>query len=138
MNTSKRSNRVDGVAKVTGKAKYAAEFQLKDTAHGFLVLSTIAKGKIKTIDTLEAGKQAGVVRIFTHKNVPKLAFTDAKDKDGVAPGGKPFRALQTDEIFFNAQPVALVIAETFEQARSAANLVKIPTRKDNDDQLEDV
>ena len=121
----KEVNRVDGVAKVTGKAKYAAEFQLKDTAHGFLVLSTIAKGKIKMIDTLEAEKQPGVVRIFTHKNVPKLAFTDAKDKDGVAPGGKPFRALQTDEIFFNAQPVALVIAETFEQARSAANLVKI-------------
>ena len=121
----KETNRVDGVAKVTGKAKYAAEFQLKNTAHGFLVLSTIAKGNIKSINTSEAERQSGVIRVFTHKNMPKLAFKDPKDKDGVAPDGKPFRALQSDEIHFNAQPVALVVAETFEQARYAASLVKL-------------
>lgn len=121
----KPTSRVDGVAKVTGAAKYAAEFSAPNTAHGFLVLSSIAKGKIKSIDASEAEKSSGVVRVFTHKNAPKLPFTDEKDKDGVAPGGKPFRALYTDEIFFSNQPIALVVAETFEQARFAASLVKI-------------
>jgi xanthine dehydrogenase YagR molybdenum-binding subunit len=121
----KPTSRVDGAAKVTGAAKYAAEFQAPNLAHGFLVLSTAANGKIKSIDTMEAEKQPGVVKIFTHQNAPKLAFKDKRDKDELAPEGVSFRALQSDKIHFNGQPVALVIAETFEQARWAARLVKI-------------
>ena len=117
-------SRVDGVAKVTGKAKYAAEFSAPNLAHGFLVTSAIAKGKIKSIDAGAAEKAPGVIKIFTHANAPKLAFTDAKDKDGVAPPGNPFRALQTNEILFSQQPIALVVAETYEQARYAARLIK--------------
>ena len=71
----KEMSRVDGVAKVTGKAKYAAEFKVPNLAYGFLVMSTIAKGTIKSIDTKEASGAAGVIRIFTHENYPKLAAT---------------------------------------------------------------
>jgi xanthine dehydrogenase YagR molybdenum-binding subunit len=109
----KEMSRVDGVAKVTGKAKYAAEFQVNNAAYGFIVTSTIAKGAIKSIDTSEAERQAGVIKIYTHLNAPK---SQNKSKD--------FVALQSEKIVFNAQPIALVVAETFEQARFAARLVK--------------
>ncbi|CAN5442218.1 xanthine dehydrogenase family protein molybdopterin-binding subunit [soil metagenome] len=109
----KEMSRVDGVAKVTGKAKYAAEFQVKNVAYGFIVSSEIAKGTIKSINAREAEKQTGVIRIFTHLNSVKT-----KEKDDA------FVALQSDKIVFNGQPIALVVAETFEQARHAARLVK--------------
>ncbi len=109
----KGMSRVDGVAKVTGKAKYAAEFQVNNAAYGFIVQSTIAKGAIKTIDISEAAKQMGVIKIYTHLNAPKSL---AKGDD--------FVALQSAKIVFSGQPIALVVAETFEQARFAAHLVK--------------
>jgi xanthine dehydrogenase YagR molybdenum-binding subunit len=65
-------SRVDGVAKVTGKAKYAAEFRVPNLAYGFIVLGTVAKGTIKSIDTREAEASVGVIRAFTHLNAPKL------------------------------------------------------------------
>lgn len=117
-------SRVDGVAKVTGQAKYAVEFQAKNVAYGYIVQSTIAKGSIKSIDISQAEKQSGVIKVFTHQNAPKLAFTDKADKDEMAPGGTPFRALYTDKVMFSGQPIALVVAETFEQARFAAHLIK--------------
>jgi xanthine dehydrogenase YagR molybdenum-binding subunit len=122
-------SRVDGVAKVTGKAKYAAEFAVPNLAYGFIVLGSVAKGSIKTIDTQEAEKAGGVVRIFTHLNTPKLGPKPSTE-EAPARGNQPepdksFRALQSEKIFFNAQPVALVVAETYEQARYAARLVKL-------------
>ena len=121
----KEMSRVDGVAKVTGAAKYAVEFQANNTAYAFIVQSEIAKGAITAIDTKDAEKQTGVIKIFTHLNAPKLAFTDKKDKDEMSPNGStPFRALYTDKILFSGQPIALVIAETYEQARFAVRLVK--------------
>ncbi|GIU82891.1 MAG: xanthine dehydrogenase family protein molybdopterin-binding subunit [Acidobacteria bacterium] len=108
----KEMSRVDGIAKVTGTAKYSAEFQLKNMAYGYIVQSTIAKGQITKIDTSEAEKQPGVLKVYTHLNTPK-----SKSNDG-------FVALQSDRIFFNGQPIAFVVAETFEQARYAAQLVK--------------
>lgn len=120
----KEMSRVDGVAKVTGAAKYAVEFQAKNVAYGFIVQSEIAKGAITAIDTKDAEKQTGVIKIFTHLNAPKLAFTDEKDKDEMSPNGTTWRALYTDKILFSGQPIALVVAETFEQARFAARLVK--------------
>ncbi len=120
-------SRVDGVAKVTGKAKYAAEFQVPNIAYGFLVTSTVSKGAIKTIDTAEASRAPGVIRIYTHENAPKPAppqSAELKPQDNARERDKSFRALQSDKIVFNQQPIALVLAETFEQARHAARLVK--------------
>ena len=131
----KEMSRVDGVAKVTGKAKYAAEFQTPNVAYGFIVNGTIAKGTIKSIDTSEAERAAGVVRVFTHLNTPKLgpkAPTEQQQRD------KTFRALQSDKIFFNAQPIALVVGETYEQARYAARLVKatyVPEKHETDTEV---
>ncbi|RYG19360.1 xanthine dehydrogenase family protein molybdopterin-binding subunit, partial [bacterium] len=125
----KETSRVDGVAKVTGKAKYAAEFQVPNVAYGFVVLGTATKGAIKTIDTSEAERSPGVVRVFTHLNAPRLG---PKESTETAPPranqperDKSFRALQSPKIVFNRQPVALVVAETYEQARHAARLVKV-------------
>ncbi|MCU1290846.1 MAG: aldehyde oxidase [Acidobacteria bacterium] len=123
----KEMSRVDGVAKVTGKAKYAAEFQVPGIAYGFIVQSTIGKGTIKSIDTAEASRAPGVIRIYTHENAPKPAppkSAELKPQTNSQERDKSFRALQTNRIFFNMQPIALVLAETFEQARYAARLVK--------------
>jgi xanthine dehydrogenase YagR molybdenum-binding subunit len=124
----KEMSRVDGVAKVTGQAKYAAEFQVPNLAYGFIVLGTVAKGTIKAIDTREAEAAAGVIRVFTHLNAPKLgpkASTEESPPRATREPDKSFRALQSDRIYFNAQPVALVVAETYEQARYAARLVNV-------------
>ncbi|HEX8128784.1 MAG TPA: xanthine dehydrogenase family protein molybdopterin-binding subunit [Pyrinomonadaceae bacterium] len=125
----KEMSRVDGVAKVTGRAKYAAEFRVPNLAYGFIVLGTVAKGTISAIDTREAERAPGVVRVFTHLNVPKLGpkpvTEDAPPRGGQQERDKSFRALQSDRIYFNAQPVALVVAETYEQARYASRLVRV-------------
>ncbi|MCD2164869.1 xanthine dehydrogenase family protein molybdopterin-binding subunit [Comamonas koreensis] len=115
----KETTRVDGVAKVTGKAKYTAEFQVPHVAYGFVVLSTVAKGRITAIDTREAEQAAGVVRVFTHLNAGRLGKKPAAD---AAPQWA--WPLQSDRVFFNGQPIALVVAESYEQARYAARLVK--------------
>jgi xanthine dehydrogenase YagR molybdenum-binding subunit len=123
----KEMSRVDGVAKVTGKAKYAAEFKVPNLAYGFIVLGSVAKGTIKTMDTREAERAPGVIRVFTHLNTPKLgpkASTEYAPPRNSREQDKSFRALQSERIYFNAQPVALVVAETYEQARYAARLVK--------------
>ncbi|HEX9967332.1 MAG TPA: xanthine dehydrogenase family protein molybdopterin-binding subunit [Solirubrobacterales bacterium] len=122
-------SRVDGVAKVTGKAKYAAEFRVPNVAYGFIVLGTIAKGRIQSIDAREAESAPGVIRVLTHRNAPKLgpkaSHEEAPPRATQEEEDKSFRPLQSDRILFNGQPVALVVAETYEQARYAARLVKV-------------
>ncbi len=110
----KDMSRVDGFAKVTGQAKYASEYTLPNVAYGYIAQSTVAKGVIKSIDTSEAEKQGGVLKVFTHLNAAKT-----KSKDPA------FCALQSDKVLFAGQPIALVVAETFEQARFASRLVKV-------------
>src|SRR5215210_8859274 len=124
----KEMSRVDGVAKVTGRAKYAAEFRVPNLAYGFIVLGSVARGTIKAIDTREAESAGGVIRVFTHLNAPKLgpkASHEQSPPRAKEEQDKSFRALQSDRIFFNMQPVALVVAETYEQARYASRLVKV-------------
>jgi xanthine dehydrogenase YagR molybdenum-binding subunit len=120
----KEMSRVDGIAKVTGKAKYAAEFKVPNLAYGFLVMSEIAKGTIKSIETAEAIRAPGVIRIFTHENFPKAVVSGGQNSTNNQGGDRSFKALQSNQIYFNMQPIALVVAETFEQARYAARLVK--------------
>ncbi len=116
-------SRVDGRAKVTGTAKYIAEHRFPNMAYGYLVQSTIAKGKITKIDTSEAEKQPGVIKVLSHQNVPKLAVPER-------PVPHPFYAMTSDQILFNGQPIAVVVAETFEQARYGASLVKVAYDKE--------
>jgi xanthine dehydrogenase YagR molybdenum-binding subunit len=119
------TSRVDGHAKVTGAAKYAGEFSAPDLAHGSVVTSTIAKGRIVGVDTSEALRVDGVIDVLTHENRPRMADTDHAYKDDVAPEGSPFRPLYDDRILFSGQPIALVVAEEAEIARFAASLVLV-------------
>ncbi len=118
--------RVDGRAKVTGAARYAAEYNVPHLAHGYVVGSAVAKGVIVSIDASAALAVSGVFQVFTHENVRGLPRRDSKYRDEVSPPtGSPFRPLRNDEIQFSGQPVALVVAETFELARQAATLVRV-------------
>jgi xanthine dehydrogenase YagR molybdenum-binding subunit len=125
------TSRVDGRAKVTGEAKYAGEFSAPGLVHGYVVDSTIPKGRIVRIDTSGALGIAGVIDVLTHRNRPPMADKDDAYKDDVAPEkGSPYRPLYDDRIQFTGQPVALVLAEDWETARVAASQVRIEYQKE--------
>ena len=119
-------DRVDGRDKVMGRAKYSAEFPLPGLTYGVLKTSDIAKGRIQRIDISAALKEPGVLAIFTHENLPKLARTP-NDADGKKAIGAPmgFMPMTSDQIHYAGQPVALVVADTFERATHAAHLVRV-------------
>jgi xanthine dehydrogenase YagR molybdenum-binding subunit len=122
--TGTATSRIDGRDKVTGAARYTAEFGAPDLAHGSVVTSTIAKGRIKQIDTARAMEVEGVIAVLTHQNRPAMADNEKAYKDEVAPAkGSPYRPLYDDHVHFSGQPVALVVAEDFETATYAASLV---------------
>ncbi|MBG0795213.1 xanthine dehydrogenase family protein molybdopterin-binding subunit [Methylocystis sp. H62] len=118
-------SRIDGPAKVTGRAKYAAEFSAPGLAYGVVVSSVVAKGRIISIDRSAALAVPGVIEVFAHDNRPSLPSSHEKYTDQVAAPGSPFRPLYDGEILFSGQPVALVVAEELEIARFAASLVDI-------------
>ena len=108
-------DRVDGPYKVTGRATYAYEYRVSGPpAYGFVVVSSIGKGRITAIDTAAAERAPGVLLVLTHANAPKQGTRSAE----TAP------QLADDSVLFQGQPVALVVADTFEQARAAAYLIK--------------
>ena len=125
--------RVTGKLKVTGGAKYAAEFAIDNVAHGFLTTSTIAKGRIINIDTKEAQAIPGVIAIITHQNAPQLPFESVPETAWVNPGeiGQYPHTLHTDRIYFYGQPVAIAIANTLEQAELAASLIRVQYREES-------
>ena len=124
------TSRVDGFAKVTGAAKYAAEFNVPGLVYGSVVTSTIAKGRIARIDLSAALRLEGVLDVLTHENRPTMADNDQAYKDDVAPAGSPFRPLYDGRIMFSGQPIALVVAQTSEIARFAASLVRVDYETD--------
>lgn len=123
--TGKPISRLEGPLKVTGQAKYAGEYEAPDLLYGYVVNSTITKGKIAVIDTTDAKMLDGVIEIFTHENRPSTAWFDIQYADMDAPPGTVFKPLKDNEIKFNGQPIALVVAETFEMARYAATKIKL-------------
>ncbi|MGY2052030.1 molybdopterin cofactor-binding domain-containing protein [Methylobacterium sp. JK268] len=109
-------DRVEGPLKVTGHAPYAYESrELGNPAYGFVVTASIARGRIRAIDAGAAEAMPGVVHVLTHRNAPP----QGEKKEQVAP------LLTGPEIRHVGQPVALVVAETFEQARAAAAAIRI-------------
>ncbi|SEK17131.1 MULTISPECIES: xanthine dehydrogenase family protein molybdopterin-binding subunit [unclassified Variovorax] len=118
-------SRVDGRAKVTGQARYAAEHPADDLAYGVVVNSTIAKGRIVRMDLERAKAVPGVLDILTHDNHPRTRSIGIFYKDMTSPGGSPFKPLHDARIRYSGQPVALVVAQTFEAARYAASLVQV-------------
>jgi len=114
-------SRIEGLLKVTGTANFATDFPVANVACGFLVKSEVAAGKILEIDTSAAEKSAGVIAVITHKNAPKLASTR---------GVRGSSILQDEIIDFFGESIGVVVAETFEQARFAAKLVKVTYQKE--------
>jgi xanthine dehydrogenase YagR molybdenum-binding subunit len=120
------TSRIDGRAKVTGEAKYAAEYNFPGLAHGYVVDATIPRGRITGIDTSAALRVGGVLDVLTHEHRPPMADTDKAYRDDVAPEkGSPYRPLYDDKVMFSGQPVALVLAEDWETAHFAASLVRV-------------
>ncbi len=113
--------RVDGPAKVTGGATYAAEFDVPGLCHAAVVASTVPRGRIMRIDTSAAEAAPGVLAVLTHANAPRLPYQQTGQKPQVdAQAGEQLHVLQDPEVRFNGQPIALVVAETLEQAGHAA------------------
>ncbi|PPU19042.1 xanthine dehydrogenase family protein molybdopterin-binding subunit [Xanthomonas arboricola] len=125
--------RIDGRAKVTGQARYAAEWPVADLAYGVVVNSSIAKGEIVAFHLDAARAVPGVLEIVTHENRPHMRGMDMFYKDMTAPAGSPFRPLYDNKILYSGQPIALVVADTFEAARHAAHLVEVELLQDPHD-----
>lgn len=125
-------SRIEGRAKVTGTARYAAEHPAEELLHGAVVNARIARGTITKLDPSGALALDGVVQVFTHENCPRLAWFDKSWRDQDSPYGAPFRPLYDAEIRFADQPIALVVADTPEIARHAAALIEAEyTEKDH-------
>lgn len=123
-------DRIEGRQKVTGAAHYAAEYNIPNLHYGVMVNSSIAKGKIISINTKEAERAAGVVAVITHLNRPQVPGWEQKQQGGSRVEGQEFRVFYDNEIHFDRQPIALVIATTFERASYAASLVKASYQKE--------
>lgn len=116
-------DRKDGRAKVTGSATYSAEHQIPGLVHGYVITSTIAKGRIKALNTREAERAPGVIAVFTHKNAPKV-FMPAND----FMTSKLYEArlpLSDNQVHYAGQIIGLIVADTFERARYASHLAQV-------------
>ncbi|WP_432036170.1 xanthine dehydrogenase family protein molybdopterin-binding subunit [Streptomyces cucumeris] len=107
-------DRIDGAQKVTGTAPYAYEWPVEHAVHLYPLQSTIAAGRITSVDTSEAEAEPGVLTVLTHLNAPSLTRPDDPE----------LAVLQTDEVAWRGQFTGAVVAETLEAARAAAGLVR--------------
>lgn len=112
-------SRIDGRLKVTGSARYTADILLETIVHAAIVYSTIANGRIVSIDTAVAENAPGVLAVLTHKNMPRMK---ALPWSHLRPQGQTYLPLQDDQIHYAGQPVALVVAATLDQATYAGTL----------------
>ncbi|MFE9763102.1 xanthine dehydrogenase family protein molybdopterin-binding subunit [Streptomyces sp. NPDC005808] len=114
--------RVEGRAKVTGAARYAGEIPYAELAHGWLVLSTVARGRIRSVEDASVLGMPGVLTVLHHGNAPRL---DANYVNGFGQPDPVLQLFQHDHVPFVGWPVALVVAETPEQAREAAEALVV-------------
>ncbi len=122
--------RVDGVEKVTGRAKFVAEIGLPGLVHGVLVGSTISAGRITAIDTAAAMRSPGALAVLTHESFPKLhemlVALKAQGRNQLAgSAGQQRLPMQDDRITYAGEAVAVVVADTLERATHAASLVRV-------------
>ena len=121
--TSQGVDRVDARYKVTGKAVYSAEVAVANAAHAVIVGSTIARGRIKEIDVRAAQRAPGVLAVLTHQNAPRLPGGSGKEKGDRV--DRILQVLQDDQVLYDDQPVAVVVADTLDRARFAARLLAV-------------
>ncbi len=125
-------SRIDGPLKVTGRATFAAEFPMEGMTYATLKYSTIARGRIVEIDTAAAESAPGVALVMTYKNAPRLKPMPPFMTQPKAAGGDDVPIMQDDQIHWNGQPVALVLAETQEQADHAQSLIGVAYEASSD------
>jgi xanthine dehydrogenase YagR molybdenum-binding subunit len=113
-------DRVDGPLKVTGKAQYAAEIPVANVAHAVIVTSPVGRGKLLAVDVHAAEQVPGVLKVISSANAPSLPGATAKTD----PNDRLLQLLQDDEIHYNDQPIALVVASTLESAQEGAAAVQ--------------
>lgn len=124
-------SRVDGRLKVTGAARYSAEVPLAELAYAVIVQSEIARGTIESLDASGAEQLPGVLAVMTPENTEKLESLltfDRAGKKGPRPTGRALSLLQDKAVHYSGQPIAVVIAESFELAMHGASLVRTTYR----------
>ncbi|HEV7618102.1 MAG TPA: xanthine dehydrogenase family protein molybdopterin-binding subunit, partial [Burkholderiaceae bacterium] len=117
-------NRTDGRLKVTGAARYSAEHPLPRLAHAVLVQSTIPSGRIAGMDAGVASKMPGVLLVMTHQNAPRLP-DKGRAAAGSPPAGRVLNLLQDEQVYYNNQPIAVVVADTLDHAQAAARRLRV-------------
>ncbi|MFV0623970.1 xanthine dehydrogenase family protein molybdopterin-binding subunit [Sphingomonas sp. ac-8] len=118
-------SRVDGPRKVRGEATFAAEVPLENMAYAAVAFSTVAKGRIAALDTRAAEAAPGVVLVMTYRNAPRMQPMPLFLSGAKAGGGSNLPVMQDDRIHWNGQPIAVVLAETQEQADHAKSLIEV-------------
>ena len=118
-------SRLDGSLKVKGAAPFAAEIPLDGMVYAALSYSSIARGRIDTLDTAAAEVAPGVVLVMTHRNAPRMNKPAVFGTSPTAVGPSDLAIMQDDRIHWNGQPVAVVLAETQEQADHAKSLIRV-------------
>ena len=118
-------SRVDGREKVMGEARYAHEHAPDGVVHAAAVTSTVAKGRVRTVDAAAALGIPGVLAVLTHENAPRLEPTDERE----------LFVLQEPDVAYRGEYVALVVADTAEIARQAAGLVRVEYEAERHDVL---
>ncbi|HTZ24825.1 MAG TPA: xanthine dehydrogenase family protein molybdopterin-binding subunit [Streptosporangiaceae bacterium] len=118
--------RVEGPEKVTGSARYSGEIALPDLAYAEIVGATVASGRVTSVDTTAAESADGVAAVLTGRDMPEINHVPLVPSllGGPAPG-ETFFPMQDDVIHYAGQPVAIVVADSLEQARRAATLVQV-------------
>ncbi|WP_348760417.1 xanthine dehydrogenase family protein molybdopterin-binding subunit [uncultured Salinisphaera sp.] len=116
--------RIDGPDKLSGRARYAADHYPANLTYAYGVFSNIAAGKITDIDVSKAKQQPGVIEIFHHGNFPKLHRSPSNfaQQNKVDEPRLPF---EDNNVYYGGQFVAMVVADTFENARNAAYFVDV-------------
>lgn len=107
--------RIEGREKVTGQAQYTFEHELEGMAYAWIVQATVAKGRVRGVDTGAALAVPDAVAVLWHDNAPRVASHDERE----------LAVLQVPEVAYRGQIVAVAIAETIEAAREAADAVRV-------------
>jgi xanthine dehydrogenase YagR molybdenum-binding subunit len=116
-------DRVDGRQKVTGTAHYSGDVNLPSQAHGVLVLSSVPRGRITATSATSVQKLPGVLLVMTHRNAPRLP---QGGRAGVnPPAGRVLSLLQDDAVHYDREPIAIVVAQSLEQATAAAAALEV-------------
>jgi len=121
-------SRLDGPLRVRGEARFAAEYVMEGMVYASLRYSTIARGHITMLDASAAEAAAGVVLVMTYRNAPRMQPPPLFLTGPKAAGGSTLPVMQDDSIHWNGEPVAIVLAETQEQADHAASLIEVDYR----------